>query len=71
MTSAEIADVYRKAASEGVESIPPQDWARLPTSDRALLLDFWDREMRQLAAWVGELEAVAARRSCREPGEEG
>lgn len=61
MTPAEIADVYRKATSEGVESIAPQEWARLPASDRALLLDFWDREMRQLAAWVSEIEAMARR----------
>lgn len=70
LSHAEIADIYRKATADGPATITECEWSRLSPQDQVLLANFWDRELRQLAAFVGELEAVAAS-LLREPGEEG
>ena len=70
LSHAEIADIYRKATTDGPGSLTDGEWSRLSPQDQVLLANFWDRELRQLAAHVSQLEAVAAS-LLREPGEEG
>ena len=69
LSHAEIAEIYRKATADGPGSLTDGEWSRLPPQDQVLLANFWDRELRQLAAFVGELEAIATVR--REPGSDG
>lgn len=70
LSHAEIADVYRKATADGPGSLTDGEWSRLPPQDQVLLANFWDRELRQLAAHVSQIEAIAAKLR-REPGEDG
>lgn len=70
LSHAEIVDIYRKATADGPGSLTDGEWSRLPPQDQVLLANFWDRELRQLAAHVSQIEAIAAKLR-REPGEEG